>query len=172
MSLKIRDIVEGTGAFAVVAGLLLVAYQINQATSIASAQARADYSAGWRSVDGSRQSEKFAQVLAKSIHNPNDLTPGEILELDGYYIGVIDQLQSAQVNWEAGVRASDWQVSVDSVAVLYFGNEFSHLWWNYTKDGYAAAGNEQFVAIIDEAIKNTDSGRQKRVINALQKTTN
>ena len=51
MSLSTRDVVETTGLISVVAGLLLVAYQINQATDIASAQARADYSAGWRAVD-------------------------------------------------------------------------------------------------------------------------
>ena len=46
MSLSTREVVETTGLISVVAGLLLVAYQINQATDIASAQARADYSAG------------------------------------------------------------------------------------------------------------------------------
>ena len=71
MSVSTRDIVEATGIISVLAGLLLVAYQINQATSIASAQARAEYSAGWRSVDSTRQSENFAEVLAKSIYHPN-----------------------------------------------------------------------------------------------------
>src|SRR5688500_453046 len=94
--------VSTTGMISVVAGLLLVAYQINHATSIASAQARAEYSAGWRSVDSTRQSERFAEVLAKSIYYPNQRTPGEILELDAYYIGILDQMQSAKANWEAG----------------------------------------------------------------------
>ena len=145
MSVSTRDIVESTGVFAVVAGLLLVAYQINQATSIASAQARAEYSAGWRSVDSTRQSEDFAEVLAKSIYDPNELTPGEILELDAYYIGVLDQIQSAKANWEAGIRTSHWQVSVDLVALMYFGNEFSRSWWSFAKEGYAG---EQFVSKI------------------------
>ena len=72
----------------VVVGLLLVAYQINQATNIASAQARAEYTAACRALDSTRQSEIFAEVLAKSIYHPDELTPAEILELDAYYIGV------------------------------------------------------------------------------------
>lgn len=171
MSLSIRDIVETTGVFAVVAGLLLVAYQINQATSIASAQARADYSAGWRSVDGTRQSENFGEVLAKSIYHPNELTAGEILELDGYYTGILDQLMTAQINWEAGVRESDWRIALHSVARSYFGNEYSHAWWDIAKEGFAT-DNEHFGATVDAAIKGIDTDRQRKMIDALQKTSN
>src|SRR5687767_10385273 len=115
MSVSARDIVEATGMISVVAGLVLVAYQINQATSIASAQARAEYSAGWRSVDSTRQSERFAEVLAKSIYYPNQLTPGEILELDAYYIGILDQIQSAKANWEAGYARSEGEQFVATI---------------------------------------------------------
>ena len=106
MSLSTKQVIEAAGVVSVVAGLLLVAYQINQANNFASAQARAEFSAGWRSVDSTRQSDNFADVLAKSIYHPGELTPGEILELDAYYTGVLDQIQSAKANWEAGVRSS------------------------------------------------------------------
>jgi hypothetical protein len=168
MSMRTRDIAEATGVISVVAGLLLVAYQINQATRIASAQARAEFSAGWRSVDSTRQSDNFAEVLAKSIYHPNELTPGEILELDAYYTGVLDQIQSAKANWEAGIRSSHWQTTVDFLAPTYFGNEFSRSWWNLSKEGYAKGQGGQFVATIDAALKTAESDRQKRLIDALQ----
>jgi hypothetical protein len=171
MSVNTRDIVEATGMISVVAGLLLVAYQINQATSIASAQARAEYSAGWRSVDATRQSENFSEVLAKSIYYPNELTPGEILELDAYYTGILDQIQSAKANWEAGIRTSHWQGSVDFLAQSYFGNEFSRSWWNFVKEGYARSESEHFVATIDAAMEAAESDGQRRLIDTLQKTT-
>jgi hypothetical protein len=172
MALSTRDIIEATGIISVVAGLILVAYQINQATSIASAQARAEYSAGWRNVDSTRQSENFSEVLAKSIYFPNELTPGEILELDAYYTGVLDQIQTAKANWEAGIRTSHWQVSVDFLAPSYFGNEFSRSWWNFVKKGYATNESDEFVATIDAAIKASEPEQQKQLIKALQKTTN
>jgi len=171
MSARTRNIVEATGVISIVAGLLLVAYQINQATSIASAQARAEYSAGWRSIDSTRQSENFAEVLAKSIYDPDELTPAEILELDAYYIGILDQIQSAKANWEAGIRRSHWHVAVDFVAQYRFGNEFSRSWWNLTKERYARSNGEQFVATIDAAIEAYDSEGQKQLISALQETT-
>jgi hypothetical protein len=57
------------------------------------------------------------------------------------------------------------------LAPSYFGNEFSRSWWNFSKEGYAKGESEQFVATIDAAIKAAESDRQKRLINALQKTT-
>lgn len=170
MSLSARQIIEAAGVLSVVAGLLLVAYQINQANNFASAQARAEFSAGWRSVDSTRQSDHFAEVLAKSIYHPNELTPGEILELDAYYTGVLDQVHSAKANWEAGVRRSHWHVTVDFLAPTYFGNEFSRAWWNFAKAEYAKGEGDQFVATIDAAINAAEPDRQKRLIEALQKT--
>ena len=111
--LSARDIFATSGTLAVVAGPLQLAYQINHATQIATTQARAEYSAGWRGVDSTRQSENFAEVLAKSIYNPNELKPSEIPELDANYTGILDQVQSAKVNWETGSRTSHWKVSVD-----------------------------------------------------------
>jgi len=170
MSVSTRNIVEATGVISVVAGLLLVAYQINQATNIASAQARADFSAGWRSLDSTRQSENFAEVLAKSIYSRNELTPGEILELDAYYVGIVDQLLSARADWEAGVRRSSWQVTVDFVAPAHFGNEFARDWWNLSKGGYAKTDGE-LVAAMDAAIRAAEPDRQKQLIDALRETT-
>lgn len=167
MSIKARDLGEATGVISVVAGLLLVAYQINQATRIASAQARAEFSAGWRSVDSTRQSDGFADVLAKSIYHPDELTPGEILQLDAYYVGVVDQIQSAKANWEAGVRSSHWETTVHFLAPTYFGNEFSRTWWSLSKEGYAKGEGEQFVATIDAALATAESDRQRRLIDAL-----
>jgi len=168
---RTRTIVEATGMISVVAGLLLVAYQINQATHIASAQARADFSAGWRSLDSTRQSENFADVLAKSIYSRSALTPGEILELDAYYTGIVDQLLTAKADWEAGVRSSNWQVTVDFVASAYFGSEFSRDWWNLSKGGYVKSDGE-LVAAMDAAIRAAEPDLQKRLIDALQPATN
>jgi hypothetical protein len=162
--------IEAAGVLSVVAGLLLVAYQIKQANNCASAQARAEFSAGWRSVDSTRQSDDFADVLAKSIYRPAELTPGEILELDAYYTGVLDQIQSAKANWEAGIRSSHWHVTVDFLAPTYFGNAFARSWWNVAKAEYAKGEGEQFVATIDAAIKAAEPDHQKRLIEALQKS--
>lgn len=174
MSTRTRNIVETTGVISVVIGLLLVAYQIKQATEIASAQARADYTAAWRALDSTRQSENFSEVLVKSIYHPDELTPSEILELDAYYIGVMDQLQSAQANWHAGIRRTHWQNAVDFVALYRFENEFARSWWSLKKERYSRTGSdgEQLVAALDAAIAASDSDGQKRLIDALRKTTN
>lgn len=172
MSERTRTIFEATGVISVVVGLLLVAYQINQATDIASAQARADYTASWRGLDGTRQGETFAEVLAKSIYHPDELTPAEILELDAYYIGIMDQMQSAQANWHAGIRKSHWRNAVEFVVRYRFENGFARSWWSHNKERFSRTGSDgqQLVAAMDAAIAASDADGQKRLIDALRKT--
>ena len=55
-------------------------------------------------MDGTRQSEEFAKVLAKSIEKPQDLTLAEFFELDAYYQGVLDQLEAVAKHVESGSR--------------------------------------------------------------------
>ena len=170
MSVSTRDIVEATGMISVVVGLLLVAYQINQATSIASAQARAEYSAGWRSVDSTRQSENFAEVLAKSIYYPNELTPGEILEW----------MLTTSVSWTkysppklTGRQEFEPPLAGNRrlLGAIVFWKRVFAFWWNLSKEGYARSEGEQFVATIDAAMEAAESDGQKRLINALQEAT-
>ena len=128
--------------------------------------------AGWHSVDSTRQSDNFPEVLAKSIYKPSELNPSEILQLDAYYTGILDQIESAKANWETGTRTSHWQKTIDFLAPTYFGNEFSRSWWKLAKKGYAESEGEDFVTRIDAALSASDSNRQKKVISQLQKSTN
>jgi hypothetical protein len=148
----IKKTFEMASVIALSTGLLLVAYQINQSTEIATAQVRLDYSAGWRNLDETRQSETFAEVLAKSIENPGSLSLSEMIELDAYYIGVVDQILSAQIAWETGVRTAHYEIAAQQAAKIYFGSEFAQAWWRQTKMTWIASTGQSFQAVMDEAI--------------------
>ena len=94
MSEKARSWIEIGSVLVLVGGLVLVAAKINQSTNITRVQLDTSVRQNWRAVDGTRQSEEFAKVLAKSIENPQDLTLAEFFELDAYYQGVLDQLEA------------------------------------------------------------------------------
>ncbi len=81
---KISEWLQVIGSFAVLAGLILVALQIQQNTVLVCAELQSNVSDAWINIDASKQSESFAIVLAKSIVEPQELTAAEILELDGY----------------------------------------------------------------------------------------
>ena len=130
MSVSTRSWVEIGSAVALVAGLALVSVQIKQSTDITRIQLETSLIQNWRMVDSTRQSEEFAKVLAKSIEQPQDLTLAEFFELDAYYLGVTDQIQSLASQVEAGYGDSTLDESYALNAEIYFGNSFASAWAN------------------------------------------
>jgi hypothetical protein len=137
----------------VVVGIAFLVLEIRQNSDIATAQVRLDYAAGWRSIDGQRQDEGFAQVLSKSILSPDQLSHSEILQLDGYYIGVIDQMQSAYTAVEAGLRSGSFENVATQAGRLYFSNAFGKAWWQQAREAWSGAEDSNFRAIMDGAIE-------------------
>jgi len=134
----------------VLAGLLLVAYEIRQSAGIATAQARLEYSAGWRSVDGSRQDRDFAAVVAKSIESPESLTLTERIQLDGFYIGIVDQAYSAYVAWIGRVRPNHYDSAIAAAVELNMGSAYAKAWWRANRGSW---DDEAFMTAVDRAVE-------------------
>ena len=129
----ISEWLQVIGSFGVLAGLILVALQIQQNTVLVRAELISNDSDAWISIDASKQSERFASVLAKSIVNPQELNAAEILELDGYFFTYIDQLIRDRELYDLGVFDSPMESLVRASLSDYFGNEFARAWWAETK---------------------------------------
>ena len=130
---KISEWLQVIGSFGVLAGLILVALQIQQNTVLVRAELISNDSDAWISIDASKQSERFASVLAKSIVNPQELNAAEILELDGYFFTYIDQLIRDRELYDLGVFDNPMESLVRGSLSDYFGNEFARAWWAETK---------------------------------------
>ena len=168
MSAKGRSMVEIVSVLVLAGGLVLVAYQIGQATSIADAELRAEGTSRWRAVDGTRQSEVFAVVLAKSYENPTALTVAEMLELDAYYMGVIDQMSSAYRMTISGFREdSSIEGYLLQGALTYFGNAFAQAWWKQYRE-LLVGDDPQFVALFDEAVAAVSESQNLDQYRAIQ----
>jgi len=130
---KISEWLQVIGSFGLLAGLILVALQIQQNTILVRAELVSNASDAWINIDASKQSENFASVLAKSIVNPQELTTAEILELDGYLFTYIDQLDRDRDLYDLGVFDTPPEALVRGSLSDYFGNEFARAWWVETK---------------------------------------
>ena len=130
---KVYYWLQAIGGFSVLAGLLLVAFQIKQNTDLMHAQLNSDAWNEWISIDASKQDGEFAKTLAKSIESPGDLTLSEFLEMDGYLFTYVDQLSRDRELYELGVFNAPLEVLVAESAHDYFGNQFSRVWWEETK---------------------------------------
>jgi hypothetical protein len=136
----------------VIVGIAFLVLEIRQNSDIATAQVRLDYAAGWRSIDEQRQDEAFAQVYARSILSPDELSFSEVVQLDGYYVGVIDQMLSAYTAARAGLRSGQFKDVAKQVANGYFSNAYGQAWWRQAREAWSNPGDLEFRNIMDEAI--------------------
>ena len=163
MNFSLKNIVESISITAIIGGLVLVAYQIEQSTQIARAQIRSDYASSWIDIDTNRQSESLSRVLTKSLNSADSLTLTEMIQLDGYYTGIIDQMYSASVQFTNGLRRGsykDLEVTFNTIAKTYFGNMYAKAWWSENKKLWVFLNDESnFASSIDKAIVEVDPNR-------------
>jgi hypothetical protein len=157
MSGSARSWIEIGSVLVLVGGLVMVAAQIRQSTEITRVQLDTSVQQNWRTVDGTRQSEEFAKVLAKSIENPQDLTLAEFFELDAYYQGVLDQLEAVAKHVESGYRKESLEDIFSNNAEIYFGNAFAKAWVvrHYSKQ---SDHFEDWVQVLLATAQSVDSG--------------
>ena len=137
----------------VLIGLIFLVLEMRQNSAIATAQARLDYATGWREVDGVRQDPEFAAILAKSFEEPENLSFTEVIQLDAYYWGVVDQMISAQVGAESGVRERPFQTAANEAAEMHFSNEFARAWWRQVRWHWEDGGPDDFRQTMEQAIE-------------------
>ncbi len=150
-------------------GLFLVAFQVNQATSITKAEVGAESTSRWRAVDGTRQSEIFATVLAKSYEDPAALTLAEMIELDAYYMGVIDQMSSAYSMGNSGFRDGPIEDNFSQAALTYFGNAYAKAWWKQYKTVLEVGEESRFITLFDVAVAAAGDSRNLDSYLAIKK---
>lgn len=151
--MKARDFLEGLGTLAVVGGLLLVAYQINQSTVLSRAQLNSDASGRFQDMYASLQSENFALVYAKSLLEPSELTLAELKELDGHYNRIVDQLIMDRFFFQLGIFKVEPREFIAQWVPSYFSNQFAKSWWKVNRKFYT---DSEFVEIMDQEISKLD----------------
>ena len=82
-----------------------------------------------------------------------------MIELDAYYMGVIDQMSSAYRMTTAGFRQdSSIEGYLLQGALTYLGNAFAQAWWTQYRE-LMVGDDPGFVALFDEAVAAVGSSR-------------
>ena len=152
----------------VLVGIVFLVLEMRQNSAIATAQVRLEYAAGWRSVDESRQDESFSEVFTKSIENPEELSLNEVVQLDAYYSGILDQMLSAQTASTAGLRDAPFAEVAKTVGAIYFSNEFARSWWTQVRSDWSSPAGNEFQEVMDEAIVTGELGRARKIYEGIQ----
>ncbi len=150
----------------VIAGLVLVAIQINQNTQITKVQIANDYFLADMALELAMMGEEPAVSWNKAVYTPDDLTTVDAVILDRYFnYGLVQVLRLQEMD-KMGMAPQGWEERVDYLG-WHLGNEVGRRWWEQVKNDYS----EDFRAKVDKILAGDDSGSNRKMLDALMPAT-
>jgi len=146
----------------VIAGLVLVAAQINQNTQITKAQIANDYFLADMDLELAMMGDDPANSWAKAVYTPDELNTKDAAILDRYFNYGLVQIQRLEEMNELGLAHEDWQNRVNYLN-WHLGNEVGRRWWAHVKDGYSA----DFIQRVDEILARGEHKNNQEMLDAL-----
>jgi hypothetical protein len=147
---EINDRLQLAATVGVIIGLGLVVYEIRENNAIAYQQAVSGSWQNWTDLSGAQLQSDIADIFAKSMTNPDDVTLAETVKL-GFWLG-------AHMNaWEQDLRTvklsggdpTGWVTAMSKDAAWYFGNKITRGWYSENKYWLSP----EYVQAIDQALE-------------------
>lgn len=128
---RATDVAQLLTGIAVVAGLMMVFYELRQAKTLALAdllsEAYSETLEDWRAVMG----EYPAVALAKACHRPESLTREDMVILDAYYENALTQVSRLRVLENVGHFESHWELAAGSFMSPILRSEYGRWWFEH-----------------------------------------
>ena len=159
----IYDRMQLVATVGVIVGLVLVVYEIRENNAIAYQQAISGNWQNWTSLSGAQLQSDVADVIAKSMTNPDDLTVAETLKLNFW-------LNAHVTAWEqdlatAKLTGRDTQTYITDLtheAPWYFGNKITRAW--YYENRYWLS--PEYVQAIDQTLEKSPLGSDLKIVES------
>ena len=131
---------------------MLVGFQLKQNSELARIQLLYEESNRAIELETAVVGEQAAEVWAKSIEAPEDLTLAEIRIMEALLWSFLEQLRGTYRLAELGLlNEKDWRNRAESEVTFYFGYPYSRAWWeNFSADSEDLP--EQLRTVIDNVI--------------------
>jgi hypothetical protein len=149
----------------VIAGLILVAVQINQNTEITKAQIANDYFLADMNLELAMMGDDPADSWVKAVYAPNEISRLDAVILDRYFNYGVVQIQRLQQMHELGLAPDDWQERFNYLS-WHLGNEVGRRWWNYSKVYWP----EDIIQHVDSILESTDYSANQGLLDAILPT--
>ncbi len=149
-----------------VGGLVLVGVQIQQTRDLARLQLQLEGTFAFQQVEIAMLGESPAQAWAKSIQDPESLSPAEVKIVDSWLIHEVNQwLRTAFMEAEGLAEPGATVSVVRENAWFYFSNPFAKRWWRTIKrDG---GWDPEFEGIVDAELAALDETLNRRWIEEM-----
>jgi len=156
--------VQIVGALGIVAGLVLVALELNQSRRLVRAELGSGSMAYRQTLLTSVQGEGLAAALAQAIENTAGLSVEQQVILDAWYDDVMGQVLRQRYLLRLGVFEDPLEPFARIQARSYFGNGYAQAWWQRNRDNYP----QDLVAIMAPVIDALPADRDRREFRTLR----
>ena len=146
----------------VIAGLILVAVQIDQNTRIMRAQIVNDYYLADMNLELAMMGDDPAISWTKAVYAPNELNHVDATILDRYFNYGLVQISRLQKMHELGMADDDWEDRINYLR-WHLGNEVGRRWWANYEDG----DSSEFIQMVDEALARGDHQGNRRLLDSI-----
>lgn len=154
---KLNKWLQVSANIGIVLGLVLVGFQLRQNSELARIQLLYEESSRMVALETSVIGERGADVWAKSIEAPEDLTLAEIRVMEALLWSFIEQLRGTYRLAELGLLSEeDWRRRAESEVTFQLSDPYSRAWWRSFSDGNTSIP-EELRAVVDETIARDDS---------------
>ena len=161
-SSKLFNWIQLGGTIGLLIGLLLVAFQINQATELTRLQVENEWRTNWKDQALTMMGEYPTAVIAKAVDDPHSLTTDELLILENYMNNFLEYWNTIKHFSEQGLSKKDrWREVFDRDAdsegygllVYYFGNPVGQAWWDAISEAGGWRLDKGFFEAADRGIR-------------------
>lgn len=140
---------------ATVAGLLLVAIELNQNTQQLSLEL--EWQTSQKMFENNRDfaGDRAASIYAKAVKDPEQLTFEEFMVAGAVFLNLMNVWEDKYFLYSAGLAdREEWQQYIDEDIGITLGNRFGLAFWRATKGFY----EQEMVVYVDSKISALSSG--------------
>ena len=139
------------GSLGILAGLVLVAIQLNQNTEHLRLQLVDQINSRLYQNNRDVMGENPAAAIEKSVVDPASMTFAEFKIVDAYLINAVNDWEDRYFLYQAGLVDADyWKQRIDEDASWFFGNPFAKKWW---RGAGSSVVQTEVAEYVDQAIR-------------------
>ncbi|HEY5641727.1 MAG TPA: hypothetical protein VIS31_02535 [Woeseiaceae bacterium] len=150
---KLNNWLQVSANVGIVLGLVLVGVQLKQNSDLVKIQLL--YEESRRTVDLELQvvGERGAEVWARSIEDPENLTLDEVRIMEALIWSFIETQRGTYRLAQLGlIDDEDWKIRVTDEVSFWFGNSYGAAWWRNYSAGNTGTGNAAMPPALTDAI--------------------
>jgi hypothetical protein len=141
---------------ALLAGLILVAYELNQNRSLARMELVNEGNVVQNQIWANLMGEVPGEVIARALECPEEMTYADFMAMDAFLFTSLNTLYRNYELAEEGIfTEEEWRQSVETYASWFLGSSFGRVWWEEEARSFFPS---EFANYVDEQVsKEKDS---------------